>query len=188
MIFTRKELDLPCFSEFDAEFFAFSVEFSTNATVSCICCMSDTAQFIQDSWLNVVNEVNHDYITTEISTFERWNIYLVFVCKEQLDTETQYKLENDKYAMRKLYIKFPDEVQPDQTEQVLCNLLSTKLLLADVDIKLPQEAADSLFRNLSSVSHRVCELKLSNSRARDEVNKRDRWLKEELKRRLDNED
>ena len=186
--FKRKELALPCFSDFDAEFIAFNVELSTNATATCICCISDTAQFIQETWENVVHEVNYDYITTEISKFELWNNYLVFASKMQLDTETQYKLENNKYAMRKLFIKLPDDLQPNQIEQVLSSLLSNKLLIAEVNIEPQQEVAGSFAISEGSIGHRVCELKLTNSRARDDADKRKRWLKEEMQRRLSNED
>ncbi|APD90683.1 hypothetical protein BM524_13220 [Alteromonas mediterranea] len=187
-IFERKELALPCFSDFDAEFVAFNVEFSTNATATCICCLSHTAQFIQENWENVVHEVNYDYITTGVSEFELWNVYLVFASKKQLDTETQYKLENNKYAMRKLFIKLPDDLQLNQSEQVLSSLLSNKLLIAEVNIKPQQEAAGSFTINEGSIGHRVCELKLTNSRVRGDADKRKQWLKEEMQRRLRNED
>ena len=187
-IFKRKELALPCFSDFDAEFIAFNVEFSKNATATCICCISDTAQFIQDTWENVVHEVNYDYITTDVSEFELWNVYLVFASKKQLDTETQYKLENNKYAMRKLFIKLPDDLQLNQSEQVLSSLLSNKLLIADVNIEPQQEAAGSFTIEEGSIGHIVCELKLTNSRVRGDADKRKRWLKEEMQRRLSNED
>lgn len=185
--FKRKELALPCFSDFDAEFIAFNVEFSTNATATCICCISDTTQFIKDTWENVVHEVNYDYITTDVSKFELWNVYLIFASKKQLDTETQYKLENNKYAMRKLFIKLPTDLQPSQSEQVLSSLLSDKLLIAEVNIESQQEAAGSFAITEGSVGHRVCELRLTNSRARDDTEKRKRWLKEEMQRRLNNE-
>ena len=135
----------------------------------------------------MVHEVNYDYITTDVSKFELWNVYLIFASKKQLDTETQYKLENNKYAMRKLFIKLPTDLQPSQSEQVLSSLLSDKLLIAEVNIESQQEAAGSFAITEGSVGHRVCELRLTNSRARDDTEKRKRWLKEEMQRRLNNE-
>lgn len=58
-------------------------------------------------------EINKYYeaITASIATdfqsdlkkaIERWNIYLIFECKDSIEWQTRIKIEQDKYAVRKL--------------------------------------------------------------------------------------
>lgn len=88
------------FEEFDFELLATE----GNEHISCIVCSSDNIEAIAERWEHVVGSVAGTYQASLTDEFSKWNIYLVFFTKYPLDIPLKYRIENNKFSMRKIVI------------------------------------------------------------------------------------
>lgn len=75
-----------------------------NERISCIICSSVHSKTISESWEKIVGLIAGIYQSALTNEFSKWNIYLVFFSKEPLDLALKYKIENNKFSMRKIVI------------------------------------------------------------------------------------
>lgn len=107
-------------------------------------------------------ELNKYYeaITASIATdfqsdlekaIERWNIYLIFECKDYIDWQTRLKIEQDKYAVRKL-------IWDNMREEELNNKEYIRKRLLGFDIKEKMEPPKEKRNLLKIIEERDSEL------------------------------
>lgn len=105
-------------------------------------------------------EVYYEAITASIAVdfqsnlekaIEKWNIYLVFECKEAVDWEIRLKVERDKYAVRKLIWDGLKDEELDNKEYLRKRLLSLEI---NEKIERPKEKGNLL----SLIEEKDCEL------------------------------
>ena len=65
------------------------------------CYMTDQNQ-LSRNYEEITNFIATDFQSNLVSDFSRWNIYLVFVVSEKVGKDIKYKIENDKYFVRKI--------------------------------------------------------------------------------------
>lgn len=91
-------------------------------------------------------ESNYERITAAIATefqallektIERWNIYLVFECKEKISEGLRGKVEQDKYSSRKMVWGLLSEEQLNDPEYLLNRLLHLEINRPDVTDVIP---------------------------------------------------
>lgn len=82
-------------------------------------------------------EKNYEKITASIAVdfqaalekaIEKWNIYLIFECREKVDWKIKEMVEHDKYAVRKLIW---DEMKPENLNDK--EYIRNRLLYLDID-------------------------------------------------------
>ena len=106
-------------------------------------------------------EKYYETITASIATefqstlekaIERWNIYLVFECKESVDWKIRLKVEQDKFAVRKVvWDNLKEEEMKDKEyirKRLLCNEKSEKHENKDELIKRIEEKDLELYKIL----------------------------------------
>lgn len=70
--------------------------------ISCIACWSEDASNITVNWRAMQSLISAHYQPTDPSA--RWNVYMIFFCKEKMPIRDKYLIHNDKYALRKIVI------------------------------------------------------------------------------------
>lgn len=186
--FKNKVVDTTMFRDYEARFYAYEIEFYPGAKASCICCLSSNSRVIEESWRDIMDDITNNYMLQGLSEFEMWNTYLVFFCHDQLEKEVQYAIENDKFSMRKLFIRIYDIDSSEESEFMLKSLLNKKLLLEDVSIDITSMENKDWLKSMSELSSRIWSAELTDSSSKEKVKQRRRWLEEEIERRVFSED
>jgi len=57
---------------------------------------------LANKWNKVASAVSMIYQANIETEFEKWNLYIVFVCSDKVPKELKAKIENDKYSSRKI--------------------------------------------------------------------------------------
>ncbi|MCD9114884.1 ABC-three component system middle component 1 [Pseudomonas alliivorans] len=83
------------------EFYMFRSDDSLSF-ISCIACICNTAAEVVDNWRAIQNIVSvHHQPSGGLAS---WNVYLAFICIEQVPIWEKYEIENNKYAARKVIL------------------------------------------------------------------------------------
>jgi hypothetical protein len=180
ILFINKLFNFEEFSEFEADFTAYEAHVSESATITVICCIAKNSDFIQKNWNVITDIINHDYLASEISLFDRWNTYLVFACQEKVEKSLQYKIENDKFAMRKLVSELPDNFDIKNSSIVLSALLNKKLLLSDIVLNEQVQKSNSWKSLLSDSGKDIVNSAISFSLNDADKKSRNTWIEKNL--------
>jgi hypothetical protein len=65
----------------------------------------DNSQLLEKVWKQVSDVIASSYQTKlkgDENIFEKWNIYIIYVCKECVSKSLKAKIENDKFSNRKI--------------------------------------------------------------------------------------
>lgn len=97
--------------------------------ISCVACWCESASQVVDNWSAIQNYLSVYYQPP--GDIALWNIYLAFFCTEKLPIWEKYKIENDKYAVRKLVLDGTGTILPNAES---LTLLNNHLLGADLEL------------------------------------------------------
>lgn len=67
----------------------------------------DTLEY---QWTNIVNFLAKEFQSKMTTSFERWNLYLIFISNEPVLKHLKYKIENDTFSCRKIVADDGDSV------------------------------------------------------------------------------
>lgn len=100
--------------------------------ISCFVASVPNNQSCKDNWLNINTEIAINFQAALTSELASWNIYLVFICPEQIDKHLKYKIENNRFALRKIVLT----LKIDQTtwEQQILDILGRTILGDDLEL------------------------------------------------------
>ncbi|TWI15512.1 ABC-three component system middle component 1 [Sphingobacterium siyangense] len=102
-------------------------------TVNVFTLFFENKAILYHAWKDIYSSVAA-YFQTGLpvdAEFERWNIYLLYICRESVDKELQYKIENDRFACRKIVLgDFADELD----DNLVNNLISEHITNSDLQI------------------------------------------------------
>lgn len=98
--------------------------------INCIACWFGSSREMVASWKTIQSIVSVKFKPK--AKFSRWNIYLVMLCPDRLETREKYVIENDRYAARKVVLDNQGE-QP--TIEMVGNLINLELLGADLKLQ-----------------------------------------------------
>lgn len=76
--------------------------------ISCIVCVSETAQEIIENWRSIQNMVAVYHQNS--GGFNAWNMYLAFVSTESVAVWEKYEIENNKFSARKIVLDGLQEI------------------------------------------------------------------------------
>ncbi|MGJ7067123.1 ABC-three component system middle component 1 [Morganella morganii] len=154
--------------------------------LSCFTIYFDTTKDLDLSWEKFVTEIAINYINEQTDKFSIWNCYCVFICSHEVPKELKYKIENNKFAMRKIVIdSFPQTI--DQTE--ICNTINNRILSFNVKKSLVSQTGSPTRPPiiLSSLSNDLLKTELIADRTNQSIDDRNEWINKQLKRLEDNE-
>lgn len=112
-------------------------------------------QRLKDIWEIVNSDIALEFQAQLEVNIERWNIYIVFLVKEKIDSIVKYEVEQNKYCSRKIVI---DEfLYTNETE--ICSFIYSKLFDITMNDK-PFNSNDKtnlskIIENKNSVIHTV---------------------------------
>lgn len=66
---------------------------------------------------------------TDENEFEKWNLYIIYVCTEKVDKELNAKIENDKFSSRKIV---EDNVKEEFSNELANNLIIKYITNTDI--------------------------------------------------------
>lgn len=147
--------------------------------LSCFTVKFKRAEELDIYWEEIVAEIAINYINEQTDTFSIWNCYCVFLCSQQVPKELKYKIENNKFAMRKIVIdSFPNlDVESKVIEALNKRILSfnIKANLVSQEKKLARPPVI-----LSSLSINLLKEGLSTDRTNQSIDARNDWINNQL--------
>ena len=82
-------------------------------TISVFSFFFESEADLNEKWESITSSIAVNYqseFEDEGQEFERWNIYIFFVVRGNVDSQLKYKIENDKFSSRKIIQDNVDEV------------------------------------------------------------------------------
>lgn len=86
---------------------------------------------IEEYYEKITASIAVDFQAGLEKAIEKWNIYLIFECREKVDWEIKERVEHDKYAVRKLIW---DEMKPENLNDR--EYIRNRLLYLDIDERI----------------------------------------------------
>ncbi|MCD9464534.1 hypothetical protein CJF25_16340 [Photobacterium phosphoreum] len=189
LIFEKKDLDLSFFPAWDdIEFSVYKLQINESEVITAFFCIVNSEESLDRIWLETADYINHEYLSRNITDFERWNSYLLFVCGEKVSKSLQYEIENDKFAIRKIVVKKNTNWIESSTEQSRISILNEKVLLSHITLPLKSDSKKNEIKlpSLSVFGLSVIDEKIpSEPRKVDSKKARDKWIEVALSKSLD---
>ena len=82
-----------------------------------------------DNFTSSISVILEKYLKND---FERWNAYILYLVKDNLNKEKKYKIENDTFFARKIV---EDNYTLDLSDENIKKLISSHISFDDLDIK-----------------------------------------------------
>lgn len=147
--------------------------------LSCFTVKFKRAEELDHYWEEIVAEIAINYVNEQTDTFSIWNCYCVFLCPKKVPKELKYKIENNKFAMRKIVIdSFPNL----DDESKVIEALNKRILSFNVRASLVSQEK-KLVRppvTLSSLSINLLKEGLSIDRTNQSIDARNDWINNQL--------
>ncbi len=105
-------------------------------TVNVFTLLFENVSVLKENWKDIYSSIAAYFqagLPVE-SEFERWNIYLFYICREEVEKELQYKIENDRFASRKIVLgNCKEEITDEVVERVINqHITNTDLEIGDM--------------------------------------------------------
>jgi hypothetical protein len=185
--FQVKVLNSELLSSFDqvGELSCFEVNNDDDRIITAFVWNVETVIALGQHWEEVIDYVSSDYLATVLNEFEVWNSYLFFICKEKVPKSLMYKIENDKYSMRKV-VDFNIE---ELSEKDIIKLLNRKVLSTHINYaKSKNKHKSSIIKpTLSVMGENLIDSNISLIRNENSKKQREEWLLCQLKEEALNE-
>lgn len=161
---------------------SYVTSFNNAFNLTAFCCSVSSDFPLKEKWREVSDCISYDYLTGEISDFEHWNSYLVFICSVDVPKALKYEIENDKLYMRKLVERKPAIWDDATPEKAIIEMLNRRLLLSHVNLSGYKNEDTPVSPLLSKWGQSVVDEKIPSD-PRREVSKQARaaWIKVALR-------
>jgi len=128
----------------------------------------ETSAGLADSWKDLYSSIAA-YFQAELPSsaeFERWNMYIFYVCRQEIDIELQYKIENDRFACRKIVLgNYPQELTDENVETII----SQHVTNADLKITGSGQIQPAVFKKDDYLSKLITTYKVTTSKKNTET-------------------
>jgi hypothetical protein len=126
--------------------------------ISCFVARFPDAESCERQWEGITRNIALNYQVALTSEFSAWNIYLALISPVSLERSLKYRIENDRFALRKIVIAMSESGTTSSDKVV--TLLENVILGADLEIgKVQQEVlpppALSVIRASLSAGERI---------------------------------
>jgi hypothetical protein len=98
--------------------------------------------------------------------FERWNMYIFYICRETVEKELQYKIENDRFACRKIVL---GNCKGEIDEKVVKKIISQYITNSDLKITGTVQNKSVVFKRDDQLTKLINMHKLSSSKKNAET-------------------
>ncbi len=115
-------------------FFLEFVEIINSISVFIIKVNTSETEF-ENKWKSITKEIAFGYQTKIETEFLKWNMYIIFVCEENISKDLKYKIENNKFSCRKiLEDNFSGNLNSEDVRKALIekHITNTDLILDSV--------------------------------------------------------
>lgn len=149
-------------------------------TVSVFSFIFETENVLSHNWKSITGTIASYYQSKyekEGEDFERWNIYILFLIKEEVSTQLKYKIENDKFSSRKIV---QDKIIDAITEDSISQLIWRHIVNSDLNISEPTDTIELV--NTSSIylsDSKIYQLIEANSNSNTDNKKTDKKIEKE---------
>lgn len=106
---------------------------------------------IEEYYEKITASIAVDFQAELEKAIEKWNIYLIFECREKVDWEIKERVEHDKYAVRKLIW---DEIKPENINDK--EYIRNRLLYLDIDERIKN--TNEKISLMEKLKEKDCEL------------------------------
>lgn len=139
--------------------FAFFQSDDKRHLISCFVARFSDNETCEKYWRLINNEIAVEYQSSLPDEFLSWNIYLALVTPSTMDKHLKYRIENDRFALRKLVLAGPTFASESDTvvrEALENSILGRDLELSDVGDGLCDQLENSnRFREFLSTSSQL---------------------------------
>ncbi|MCZ2722417.1 hypothetical protein O1D97_12485 [Marinomonas sp. 15G1-11] len=164
-------------NQFDLSSFVYSI--TPQSRLSCICIKLNEEATLDKHWERITNEIAIEFISNLNDSFSKWNCYLIFICPKPVSKEIKYKIENDKFAIRKIVI---DDVKEQLTEDGISKLLNERILSSNIRLAQNMTSNSKGDVSLSDVANRVLNVDIPLDASDNSIKQRKSWIGEEIER------
>lgn len=136
-------------------------------TVNVFTLVFDNIQTLSENWRDLYSSIAAYFQAglPQNADFERWNIYLIYISRVEVDKGLQYKIENDRFASRKIVIgNFKEEITDAGVEKLIQMHITNTDLEVDID---PPKPADSFLKN-SLIATALSKVKATTSKKKND--------------------
>lgn len=86
-------------------------------------------------WSDISNSIAAYYQSSLKSDFERWNIYIIYMCKTNVERGLKFKIENDRFSSRKIVAEnINTEINSLFIDSLIRNNITNK------DLEIPKQS------------------------------------------------
>ena len=164
-------------SHFDLYSFVSSI--TPQSRLSCVCIKLNEEATLDEHWERITNEIAIEFISNLKDSFSKWNCYLIFICPRAVSKEIKYKIENDKFAIRKIVI---DDVKKQLTDDEVALLLNERILLSKIELTKNAKTNNKGGINLSDIANRILTRNIDIDATDSSIAQRKAWIENELER------
>lgn len=102
-------------------------------TINVFTLLFDTEILLQQNWKDLYSSIAAYFQANLPSSaeFERWNMYIFYICREPVEKELQYKIENDRFACRKIVL---GNCKEEMNEEAVEKITSQYITNSDLEI------------------------------------------------------
>jgi len=98
-------------------------------SISCFVHWVSNSDSLEKYWAKVSSLIAVEYQSSLTSVFASWNIYLAFVCSTPVERSLKYRIENDRFSMRKVVID-----DRDLTEDQVIHFMNNEIFCLDLEL------------------------------------------------------
>jgi len=120
-------------------------------------------ELLSEIWKRLRDYIAVYFQNTMESDFERWNLYLIYVCRDEISKELKYKIENDRVSSRKIVV---DKYKLKLTSESISSLIDRYI---NFSFTLPIESKETIgsYTSNSTIYQLIEEKKMSKTKNRD---------------------
>lgn len=135
-------------------------------SISCFVHWVENSELLENYWSKIASLIAVEYQANLTSVFSSWNIYLVFICQTAVERSLRYRIENDRFSMRKIVID-----ERNYTESEVIDFMNNEVFCVDLDLvpemveSMPEDEIStfrSLVLDLGEISTKQSESSGSN--------------------------
>lgn len=132
-----------------------AMRFNFTGNISVFFVRFDDAENFKANWKNISFAIGINFQNKMEDEFSRWNIYIIYVSKENVPLTLKYEIENDKVATRKIVESNCDS---EINDEFMIKIIDKHIVNSDIKLSERKKDAEVKFINDSKVWNLVNSL------------------------------
>ncbi|MGF7028982.1 MULTISPECIES: ABC-three component system middle component 1 [Sphingobacterium] len=137
-------------------------------TINVFTLLFPTENLLKEQWKDLYSSIAA-YFQADLPSsaeFERWNMYIFYVCRESVEKELQYKIENDRFACRKIVLgNYKEEVNDEAVEKIISHHITN----TDLNITATVQNKSITFKKDEQLTKLISTHKLTTTKKNAET-------------------